>query len=234
MCIYCGTNKYRKIYENHFGPIPKDESSRSYEIHHIDGNHSNNDPSNLKCVTIQEHYDIHESQGDWNACYRIGGKMKLSPDLLSELASISAKKRVEDGSHHFLGGDIQRRSALEQVSKGIHTLQKRADGSSVSSDLVMSGRHHFQRRPDGSSLTKDRVNAGTNLFTKTGEEHPKYLDTMYVFKNKHTGEVVTATYYDFRTRFNLDPSNVKRIIKNPNKSLHGWQMVTRVEASFQE
>lgn len=40
---------YRKIYENHFGPIPKDKDGRSYEIHHIDGNRKNNEISNLKC-----------------------------------------------------------------------------------------------------------------------------------------------------------------------------------------
>ena len=41
---------YRKIYEENFGPIPKEPNGRSYEIHHIDGNHSNNDPSNLIAV----------------------------------------------------------------------------------------------------------------------------------------------------------------------------------------
>jgi hypothetical protein len=50
---------FRKIYEDYFGPIPKDSDGRSYDIHHIDGDHSNNHPSNLKAVTIQEHYDIH-------------------------------------------------------------------------------------------------------------------------------------------------------------------------------
>ncbi len=25
MCIYCDTNKYRNIYQEHFGEIPKDE-----------------------------------------------------------------------------------------------------------------------------------------------------------------------------------------------------------------
>lgn len=53
------TNIYRKIYESHYGPIPIDETGRTYEIHHIDGNSENNDISNLKCVSIQEHYNIH-------------------------------------------------------------------------------------------------------------------------------------------------------------------------------
>jgi len=50
---------YRTIYEQYFGKIPKDSQGRSYEIHHLDGNHENNDISNLRCVSIQEHYDIH-------------------------------------------------------------------------------------------------------------------------------------------------------------------------------
>ena len=61
MTIYlkrASTTITRKIYIKHFGNIPKDGDGRSYEIHHIDGNHSNNDPSNLRAVTIKEHYEI--------------------------------------------------------------------------------------------------------------------------------------------------------------------------------
>ena len=50
---------HRKIYERYNGSIPD-----GYEIHHIDGNHKNNDPKNLKAVTMQEHYNIHYQQGD--------------------------------------------------------------------------------------------------------------------------------------------------------------------------
>lgn len=88
MCIYCGTAKYRKIYENHFGPIPKDETGRSYEIHHIDGDRDNNHIDNLKCVSIQEHYDIHYSQKDYAAALKIASKMKYSHEELSRLASL--------------------------------------------------------------------------------------------------------------------------------------------------
>lgn len=81
---------YRKIYQDHHGPIPKDEEGRSFEIHHVDGNSKNNSPENLKAVSIQEHYDIHLSQGDWAACIRIAGKMRLSPEKISELAKKNA------------------------------------------------------------------------------------------------------------------------------------------------
>lgn len=60
---------YRKIYEQTFGPIPVDSSGRTYEIHHIDGNHLNNDIENLKAMTIQEHYDIHNAQGDFGGLF---------------------------------------------------------------------------------------------------------------------------------------------------------------------
>jgi len=87
MCIYCGTSKYRKIYENHFGSIPKDSFGRSFEIHHIDGDKTNNCLTNLKCVSITEHYDIHYSQSDWAACLQIAKRAKLSSELKSRLAA---------------------------------------------------------------------------------------------------------------------------------------------------
>ena len=44
---------YRKLYESVHGKIPKDDLGRSYEIHHIDGDHSNNLIENLLCVSIE-------------------------------------------------------------------------------------------------------------------------------------------------------------------------------------
>lgn len=60
-------SNYRKLYESVFGEIPKDSENRSYEIHHIDGNHNNNSIENLLCVSIEEHFNIHYLQGDFNA-----------------------------------------------------------------------------------------------------------------------------------------------------------------------
>lgn len=66
---------YRKLYESVFGEIPKDNLGRSYEIHHIDGNHSNNSIENLMCVSIEEHYIIHLTQGDFDAANLIAERM---------------------------------------------------------------------------------------------------------------------------------------------------------------
>lgn len=76
---------YRKIYENHKGPIPKDEKGRSYEIHHIDGNPENNVISNLIAVSIEEHYNIHKRQGDLGACWLMSARLLLDAEEMSRL-----------------------------------------------------------------------------------------------------------------------------------------------------
>ena len=91
---------HRKIYEEFHGiKIPK-----FMDIHHIDGNHSNNDPLNLKLVTIREHYDIHFSQGDYGAAYMVGLRLKLSDEERSKIASLSATKANAEGKCGFVLG----------------------------------------------------------------------------------------------------------------------------------
>jgi hypothetical protein len=93
---------YRLIYKKHFGSIPVDDNGISYDIHHIDGNRKNNELSNLKAVSLQEHYDIHFNQGDWMACQRILKRMDDDPVKKSILLSKSNKQRVENGTHNFM------------------------------------------------------------------------------------------------------------------------------------
>lgn len=135
---------YRRIYKKHYGPIPVDEFGRSYEIHHIDGNRKNNDISNLKAVSIQEHYNIHYSQEDWGACIKIAQKMKLMPEEISKLVSRQQRERVSKGIHHWLGGESQK----------IHMRR-----------LVLEGTHHFCDSEVQSKINKLRYKNGTGNFT---------------------------------------------------------------------
>lgn len=68
---------YRKIWSDQYGPIPVDELGRTYDIHHIDGNRENNDISNLKAVSLQEHYEIHFNQGDYASANMIAFRIGL-------------------------------------------------------------------------------------------------------------------------------------------------------------
>jgi len=90
---------HRKIYTKIYGPIPE-----GYDIHHIDGNHNNNDPSNLMAVSLQEHFNIHYSQGDYGAAHRIIQRMNVSKEEKSRLASLAAIKANAEGKCGFALG----------------------------------------------------------------------------------------------------------------------------------
>lgn len=91
------TKIHRRIYEDHYNV----RLTSDMDIHHIDGNHSNNHIDNLKLVTLQEHYDIHYSQGDYAAAFRIAQRMGLSKEEKSRLASLAATKANNEGRCGF-------------------------------------------------------------------------------------------------------------------------------------
>lgn len=134
---------YRKIWVDSFGPIPKDGEGRSYEIHHIDKNRSNNNIDNLTCISIQEHYNIHFAQGDFGACHLIARKMKMSPEILRELNSSAQKKRVLDGTHHLLSRDIQKKSNKDRIENGTHNWLNGEPTSKRERLKVQNGTHIF-------------------------------------------------------------------------------------------
>jgi hypothetical protein len=153
---------YRHIYIKHFGEIPKDEFGRRFDIHHIDGDHQNNEPSNLKAVSLQEHYDIHYSLGEYKACQMIAHRMGMSSDKLSEIATLANNQRVQNGTHHLL---------------------------------------------------------------KKGISHPSYDPSTHTFKNKTTGQIITATQYEMANTYNVHQSNLIEVIRGKRKSVSGWQIV---------
>jgi hypothetical protein len=98
---YQPKSNYRKIYEQRYGPIPVDSEGRTYDIHHIDGDRSNNSPANLIAVSIADHYNIHYAQGEHGACLRIGQRMQLGPDEIALITqkigrANKGKKRTEE------------------------------------------------------------------------------------------------------------------------------------------
>lgn len=172
---------YRRIYEQHHGPIPKDNEGRTYDIHHIDGNRKNNDPSNLVALSIDEHYKVHYDQGDYSACLRIIARKDVPSNLLSELAtkenvkriengthhfcdskwqSKQAKKRVDDGSHNLLGGDIQRLYQRKRVSEGTHHCL----GPDMNNKRVKNGTHPFLGGAIGKKANEKQIEDGTHPF----------------------------------------------------------------------
>lgn len=137
---------HQKIYVDTYGEIPIDSEGRKYDIHHIDGNHSNNHPLNLKAISIQEHYSIHYSKGDWAACHRLGSRISKSPEELSELSKRSALKRVQDGTHHFLNKEWQKEKALKSLEKGTHNFLNKDWHKKRVRKQLNEGNHPFVNR----------------------------------------------------------------------------------------
>jgi hypothetical protein len=189
--------KYRKIYEQHYGPIPIDADGRSYEIHHIDGNHENNDPDNLTLVTIQEHYDIHFSNGDYGACYAISIRLKKTREELSKLSSDAQHKLILEGTHHFLNGDWQRNNQLSRVANGTHPF---LGDNSPTRKKVAAGTYHMLQEDNPS---KKRVENGTHNFL--GPNSP----SQFVWICEHCNK--TGKGKGIYTRFHGDNCKLKGI-----------------------
>lgn len=227
-------NTHRTIYKNTNGPIPKDVDGRTYDIHHIDGDHMNNNPNNLTAITLQEHYDIHHAQGDWLACHAIALRMKVTPDVISELARKGNLKRVKEGTHHFLGGEIQkkkilegthqflnseyqRKNALKRVEKETHPFLDKKAAQARARKRIENGTHNFI------GLNARRIKEGTHNFSR--ENNPRFDRNLYSFRHVETNEWVHMTGRDFSTKFNLSNSAIRRMINGFSKSVHGWYLL---------
>lgn len=159
MSIYTKRINYRKIYENHYGTIPVDSEGRKYDIHHIDGDYTNNDPTNLIAVSLQEHYNIHWKQGQWTACLLISRRMKITPKEKSRLISLSNKERVKNGTHNFLDGAKSRENRKREVANGTHHF---VGDTNPTYARLRDGTHHFLGGEMQSRTVRERVQNGTH------------------------------------------------------------------------
>lgn len=105
---------YRKLYENKHGTIPS-----GFHIHHIDGNHSNNHIDNLQCVSAQEHYDIHYSQGDYGACWAMvtTGHLSISPEERAFISSQTQKDLSSKGKHPFQSEEVKEKTRIRNAER---------------------------------------------------------------------------------------------------------------------
>jgi hypothetical protein len=213
---------YRKIYEDHHGPIPQDHLGRSFDIHHRDGNDLNNSPNNLVALSIEDHYSAHLAQGDIGACNLIARRMNMSKEELSDLARLQNQSALLNGKHSLMTRSDGSSLSSDRVKSGTHHLLKRSDGTSLSSDRVLAGTHHLLRRPDGSSHATDRVLVGTHHLL--GANNPRYDSTIYVFENTKNNEIMISTRSDFVKRHGVDEASVSKVISGVRKTCGGWRI----------
>lgn len=165
------TQLARNFYIKIFGEIPRDSQGRKYEIHHLDGDPNNNKIDNLTAISIEDHFNLHFTQGDWGSCYAIAIRMKKTPEEISELARLNAFKRIEEGTHpwkdskkqrevqkkridlgthQFLNSEFQsemsRRSNKKQLDNGTHPFLNGARTQKIQKALIESGKHNFKNK----------------------------------------------------------------------------------------
>jgi hypothetical protein len=125
---------YRKIYEEHHGiKIPK-----FMEIHHIDGNHDNNNIANLKLVTLQEHYDIHYSQGDYGACWLMLKRLKVSNEERKKISTLSASKANKEGKCGFSLGHASKAGKIGGKKGGVYAKENRTGIFAMTQEQVLA------------------------------------------------------------------------------------------------
>lgn len=206
-------SNYRKIWEDANGPIPLDSSGRKMEIHHVDGDRTNNSLDNLQLLTIAEHYDIHYNQGDWAACQSIANRMKISPEEKSKRCSHLAQKRISEGTHHFqdsefIKKDSERKSRDRRGKNhplyGKKMSKETTDKQSMShKKLVEQGIHHLQQQEHRDRMRKKSIkelNEGIHVFQQQKtREKIKETHKQLLKQNKHP----------FNSINRVDPNKIK-------------------------
>jgi len=211
MTIY-SKNNHRSIYESYFGPIPRDTLGRSYEIHHIDGNHQNNDISNLKCVSIQEHFDIHYSQGDYNACLLISNRMQLTGDDYKKLGALQ-KGSNNPSYDHTVYTFYHKDGAIEVCTQYDLRIKYNLQGPNLSE--VIRGN---QKSTKGWRMSEKE---SPNM---TGKVQPN-CETIFVFEHK-TGIIEHLTQRQLYLKYNLPCRNgISQIVSKKIKSYKGWRVI---------
>lgn len=204
---------YRKIWEAANGPIPYDSEGRRMEIHHVDGNRNNNSLDNLRLVSIQEHYNIHYSQGDWGACQSIVNRMQVSPEEKSKTCSHLAKQRVLEGTHHFqnpefIKSDSIRKSTTRRgknhplygkpVSKT--TREKRSNSHKI---LVAQGIHPLQQEQH-----KNRMRQRALSQVASGA-HPFQQENFIQTQKEKTAVLLKGNKHPFNRENRTDPNKIE-------------------------
>lgn len=168
------TKPYRKIWMSFYGDIPKDSTGRSYEIHHIDGDKSNNDISNLQCVSVNEHFDIHYANGDYGACALIATRMNKSKEEISNLLRLSWTDARKLKQSEVQKNKFKDRAFVNNHQAGLKKYYKTADKERLSARSRLGSKTQMLK---GNHPSLNPVAIAKRSKTMTGKGNPFYGKT---------------------------------------------------------
>jgi len=164
---------HRRLWHNHHGEIPVDENGISYEVHHINGDYNDNRIENLKCVSIEEHFNIHYDQGDSYACAAILRRMEHNLESFEE----KQKRLSLYGEKHPMFGKTHSESSREKISRN------HADVSAQNNPMY--GRSHTEESIKRMSEAKKGHGAG---IPKSPETRQKMSESVKMLTCPHCGK----------------------------------------------
>lgn len=170
---------YRKLWEIANNTIiPK-----GYHIHHIDGNHSNNEISNLICVSPEEHHNIHLSQGDIVA---LNGKFIQGASKAGKKGGIKSRPRWQEGNKKKTLSDALKKTYTENggsklKGKSISDSHKKNISIAVTGEKnPMYGKNHTNETKDLlSDIGKTKVGELNGFYGKSHTNKTKELLSQY-------------------------------------------------------
>lgn len=161
-----------------------------YHKHHIIPRHvgGTNDPSNIILLTISEHANAHrllfEKYNRWQdyvAWQGLTGQIdnqEINRLKLHYSAMEHSRNRVANGTHHLLGGAIQRKL----VEEGKHHLL----GGKYIRHLVEIGEHNFLGGTIQTALNARRVSDGSHNFIGSNSNLTRLAEGRYPSQIKQT------------------------------------------------
>jgi hypothetical protein len=180
---------YRQIYKEYYGEIPTDHNGITFDIHHIDGNRDNNDISNLKAISVKEHYEIHKSQGDWGACLLLGDRLSIT---LEEKLEINKKYSGEN--HPCKRPEVRQKIRIANIGKRYSNEVNKKKGS-------IGDKNPMKNSKVAAKVSKAKL--GKKRTDISGEKHPRF-GKGYIIEGAKNGRAIKIEKIDiFGKKSNL-------------------------------
>lgn len=117
---------------------------------------------------------------------RKSSRERVANGTHSSLGPANNQKRIDAGTHNFLGGEFQRKLAQERVRNGTNPFLGGEIQRVAQRKLVEEGKHHLQDKEKASERAKKKLKQGT---------HPSQIKSCCVYCKKEINLLQLGNYH---------------------------------------